>query len=66
MIHDVIKDGFAFARVHPEEFTTITHTEKRRGYQASTPNVVAFTHLFEAAHDFAAKENQPAKGFGAR
>ncbi len=56
VVRDVIKDGFAFARVHPEEFT-ITHTEKRRGYQVSTPNVVAFTHLFQAIHDFAARED---------
>lgn len=55
---DVIGGAFDYARQRPADFT-LANTQKRKGYQANTPNVVAFTRLFQAIHDFAAKETSP-------
>jgi hypothetical protein len=53
-IRNVIREAFGFARQNPAEFT-LSHTQKKKGYQASSPNVVAFTQLFQAIHEFAAQ-----------
>jgi hypothetical protein len=53
-IRHVIREAFGFARQKPAEFT-LSHTQKKKGYQASSPNVVAFTQLFQAIHEFAAQ-----------
>ncbi|OAP49975.1 DUF3800 domain-containing protein [Sinorhizobium saheli] len=53
-VREVIIAAFKFARSHPDAFT-LNHTSKRKGYQASSPNVVAFTQLFQAIHEFAAQ-----------
>lgn len=55
-IRRVVTKAFEFARKNPAEFT-LSHTQKKKGYQVSSPNVVAFTQLFQAIHDFAAKHD---------
>ncbi|MBJ3764204.1 DUF3800 domain-containing protein [Maribius pontilimi] len=47
----VVKEAFKFARKSPGSFT-MNATRKRKGYQAHTPNVIAFTQLFQAIHEF--------------
>ncbi len=54
-IREVIMAAFGFTRKNPRAFT-LSHTSKKKGYQASSPNVVAFTQLFQAIHDFAERE----------
>ncbi|WP_180574105.1 DUF3800 domain-containing protein [Agrobacterium vitis] len=51
----MIAAAFDFTRENPRAFT-LSDTSKKKGYQASSPNVVAFTQLFQAIHDFAQKE----------
>lgn len=58
VVAKVIAGAFDYARQTPTDFT-LANTERRRGYQANTPNVVAFTHLFQAIHDFASKQSSP-------
>lgn len=48
----VVSAAFKFARKKPEEFT-MNATAKKKGYQAHSPNVIAFTQLFQAIHQFA-------------
>ena len=48
----VVRDAFKFARKKPKEFT-MNATAKKKGYQAHSPNVIAFTQLFQAIHQFA-------------
>ncbi|ESY82476.1 hypothetical protein X740_05120 [Mesorhizobium sp. LNHC221B00] len=55
-VSKVVSRAFEYARQKPAEFT-LANTLKRKGYQANTPNVVAFTHLFQAIHDFASKHS---------
>lgn len=57
-VFQVIQVAFQFAREHPKEFTLL-NSQTRKAYQASSPNVVAFTQLFQAIHDFAEKEESP-------
>lgn len=57
-IKKVFRAAFKWARRHPDSFT-MTATEKRKGYQAHSPNIIAFTQLFQAIHQFAADKKSP-------
>lgn len=57
-IKRVFVAAFNFARKNPDAFTMIS-TQKRKGYQAHSPNLVAFTQLFQAIHEFASNYDSP-------
>ena len=54
----VVKNAFEFVRKSPDSFT-MTTSSKKKGYQAHTPNVIAFTQLFQAIHDFSERTGSP-------
>lgn len=47
----VFQSALKQARRRPERFT-LTATEKRKGYQIHSPNLISFTHLFQEIHEF--------------
>ena len=49
-LHEVIRDALQFAIRHLDQFTL---PRGRRSYRGHTPNMVAFTTIMNAAHDFA-------------
>ncbi|CAA2137679.1 DUF3800 domain-containing protein [Methylobacterium bullatum] len=61
-MREVMRDAFRFVLKHPEEFT-LTAAEKRQSYQGHTPNMVAFTSLFNEIHLFADANNSPPIAF---
>jgi hypothetical protein len=48
----VVLDAFDFALQHPEEITLMA-SRRKDSYKGHTPNMVAFTILMQAAHEFA-------------
>jgi hypothetical protein len=50
-IKKVFQAAIGWAKKHPEQFTLIA-TEKRKGYQGHSPNIIAFTQAFQAVHEF--------------
>jgi hypothetical protein len=50
-IKKVFRDSIKWAKKNQGEFTLIV-TEKRKGYQGHSPNVIAFTQAFQAIHQF--------------
>lgn len=53
-LRQIAKDAFEYALLHPDDFTLLA-TKGRRAYQGHTPNMIAFSFLFEAIHLFADK-----------
>ena len=49
----VVGDALDFAISHPEEIT-LTASRGRNSYKGHTPNMVAFSSMMQAAHNFAA------------
>lgn len=47
----VFKNSIEWAKENQGEFTLLV-TEKRKGYQGHSPNVIAFTQAFQAIHQF--------------
>ncbi|WP_427195126.1 DUF3800 domain-containing protein [Morganella morganii] len=50
-IKEVIGDGLQYAVKHPDEFTLIC-TNGKSAYKAQTPNMIAFSSLMSATHNF--------------
>lgn len=50
-IKGVFRASINWARKNHREFTLIV-TDKRKGYQSHSPNVIAFTQAFQAIHQF--------------
>lgn len=50
-INQICRDAFAYVRRHPDDFTLAAATG-RRAYQGHTPNLVAFSFIFDAVHRF--------------
>jgi hypothetical protein len=50
-LFNVANDGLAFAEEHPEQFTLLAN-KTRKSYKGHTPNMVAFSSLFHAIHEF--------------
>jgi len=50
-IKAVFSNSIKWAKENHEEFTLLV-TEKRKGYQGHSPNVIAFTQAFQAIHQF--------------
>ncbi len=50
-IKTVFRKSIKWAKENHEEFTLLV-TEKRKGYQGHSPNVIAFTQAFQAIHQF--------------
>ena len=50
-IKKIFRNSIRWAKDNHEEFT-LSVTEKRKGYQGHSPNVIAFTQAFQAIHQF--------------
>jgi hypothetical protein len=50
-IKKVFKSSINWAKKNSKEFTLIV-TEKRKGYQGHSPNIIAFSQAFQAIHRF--------------
>lgn len=50
-LREVIRDAIAYLRRHPEDFT-LSASRGRRAYQGHTPNIIAFSFIFDAVHRF--------------
>ncbi|SFL49104.1 hypothetical protein SAMN04488004_12247 [Loktanella salsilacus] len=50
-IKKVFRNSIKWAKENQDEFTLLV-TEKRKGYQGHSPNVIAFTQAFQAIHHF--------------
>lgn len=61
-IREVMREAFDFVLKHPEQFTLLA-AERREGYHGHTPNMIAFTSVFGAIHEFAAEHNSPPIAF---
>jgi hypothetical protein len=61
-IREVMREAFDFVLKHPEQFTLLA-AEKREGYHGHTPNMIAFTSIFGAIHEFATEHNSPPIAF---
>lgn len=61
-LRQVVRDAFQFALRHPEELT-LSASRGRRAYQGDTPNMVAFSSLLQAVHDFVDDHQSPPVAF---
>lgn len=50
-VKEVFSSSIKWAKENSDEFTLIV-TEKRKGYQGHSPNLIAFTNAFQAIHQF--------------
>jgi hypothetical protein len=57
-LREIMRDALQFALKHPEQFTLLA-ANRRDSYQGHTPNMVAFTSLFNAIHEFAEEHPSP-------
>lgn len=58
----VVRAAFRFALRHPEELT-LSASKGRRAYQGHTPNMIAFSSLLQAIHDFVDAHKSPPVAF---
>jgi hypothetical protein len=61
-LRQVVRDAFRFALRHPEELT-LSASKGRRAYQGHTPNMVGFSTLLQAIHDFVDDHGSPPVAF---
>jgi hypothetical protein len=61
-LRHVVRDSFRFALRHPEELT-LSASKGRRAYQGHTPNMIAFSSLLQAIHDFVDDHGSPPVAF---
>ncbi|MAX97031.1 MAG: hypothetical protein CL559_14465 [Alphaproteobacteria bacterium] len=61
-LREVMRDGIAYLRRHPEDFT-LSASRGRRSYQGHTPNIIAFSFIFDAVHQFVDETGSQPKAF---
>jgi len=61
-LREIVRDALQFALKHPEQFTLLA-AHRRDSYQGHTPNMVAFTALFDTIHRFAEEHASPPIAF---
>jgi hypothetical protein len=61
-LRQVVVEAFLFVLKHPEQFTLLA-SKTRRSYQGHTPNMIAFSSLLRAIHDFVDEHGSEPFGF---
>jgi hypothetical protein len=61
-LRQVVRDAFRLALRHPAELT-LSASKGRRAYQGHAPNMVAFSTLLQAVHDFVDNYERPPVAF---
>jgi Protein of unknown function (DUF3800) len=61
-LRHILRDAFRFALRHPQELT-LSASKGRRAYQGHTANMIAFSTLLQAIHDFVDDHGSPPVAF---
>jgi len=61
-LEEVVRSGLSFALKYPEEITLMA-SSTRKSYKGHTPNMVAFSSLIYAIHDFCKENNLVPEAF---